>query len=431
MAERTTLLRVDRRRRLAFGIEWLSPRGVVDMKRERRMEVKARRPSHVIVLRNGGTSRPLFGFGYGVPRGRSTYAAAALLGQYVPQGVAVLLWDLGSGRAALAAARDGVPVVGFDLIATHETVRLRLQELREQLGEHTRVRVLGRGTFIESVETLSAEQLLGGRDAGRARLAPASLPRGLIVSALTLLVLAGAGAYAWSAYTDYLAAQQARERAKHVDPNVAYARVLPGLLSGAGLRAERVTAMTDFARAIPVSTAGWWLTSVDCDSGSCRAGWSINGGTYDSFAATPVSGAQAVQFGQDFKSVTAMFPVTIPAQATGLTLPGLLTRQAFMQRIGTFQQLLNRGTTDKNALTRVTLTVGAPTVVGLPAGVREEQIRTPVRSGTWQMQGSAWMVRFPERFPPGFTVDHVHINIPQNNPEEAVIVIEGNYYVAN
>ncbi len=429
--ENTRLIVLESKRRIAVGLRWMTLPSMTDPKRERSAMAKAQRASHTVLYRHA-QQRPVIGIASGLPRQTKAFAAASLFANFASEGSAVLVWDLGDGLVALVGVRDGVPVVDFDLVLTHEGARRRLVDFARLVGDTPRV--YGNVVLDAPPTPMTLEALLGQAEVVKAaKLAPATLPVGLIVAALATVATVGVGKYAFDAYQARQAALAAASRPKQerIDPNIAYRAALPAALAGAGLRAEHVADLMTAARSLPLAHQGWWLSVVTCQPAQCMSTWTINGGTFDSFAAAPLTDGRNVQMQSDFKTVLQDFPNASDSTHQGVKEDTLLSREAFQQRVGTMVQRLSPNGPGAQASLGFELTLGAPAILALPQGAAEADIRNPVRFGTWQMRGKLWMAAFPAEFPPGFVVKGVTINVPTNDAAAATITIEGTYFVKN
>jgi len=427
MAMIMRLVAVDGGRNVAFGLEWLTPPGEKPIVKERRAMAREAKASHTVLLRVD-QDRPVVGVARGLPRRANAYSAASLFS--MKKACAVLVWDLGQRRVAIVGVRNGLPVVGFDTIVP-------VEEVSTKLGDFARLTQLDLKAFGNiqisgfDIEKANLEDMLAPIGASKvARLVPATLPKGLIIGVLIAGATVVAASYGLDYYRSYQADAEAKRRAAaHIDVNIAYRTVLPKVLANAGLRAEHISDMLYTFRSLPLTHKGWWLHKVVCQQSLCTVTWDINGGTFDTFAEESIPHALSTRNQPNFKNIIQDFPVSINPGSRGIDAKSLLPQTTFETRVGTMVQLLTGSWKSGQPLIPVTLTLGSPAILALPAGATENQIQNPIRVGTWAMQGKLWMVKFPASFPAGFTVESLSIEVPPNDPESATATIEGKYYV--
>ncbi|MGY8527626.1 type 4b pilus protein PilO2 [Paracidovorax citrulli] len=430
MAAVTYVQAVGKKRHIAVGLEWVSPPGLRVLSRERRTIARSRHASHTVELRPQNT-RPLIGVAFGLARSVKAVSAAALLSTHVPTGAAAFIWAI-EGNAAFVAVRDGAPLVGFDLVVSHEGARAKLAELAELVGGFGSFRVFANFPVGVEAEALPLHELFREAEAWpkAGRLQPATLPTRAILGSIAVIGMAFAAVRGFELYQAHLAekARAAQRAPEQVDPNVAYRAAVPAALAAAGLRADHIDSMLEPARKIPLTNAGWWMERVTCQPTICSTTWTINGGTFDTFSKSPLPDLQNIQMQGDFKTILADVPVHI-GSGTGLQEAELLSAEELRLRVGSMIQLLSGSGIDQIKTLGLNLTLNEPAVLALPPGVAESQLRHPVRVGSWTMQGKLFMATFPASFPPGFSVTSLTATVPKNQAEDATITIAGNYYV--
>lgn len=426
----TRLFDLNRRQRLAFGLAWHIPRGHEEWRKERRSILREFKGSHDVVLR-ARKERPMLGVATGLTRSMSCYSAAVLLGGYVPQGLALLAVKLDHETTGVVATRDGRPLVGFDVAASHEAALRKVAELHKYAGEQP-VTLFASGVEIHGSSELDLEELLKRSDVVKqSKLSPTTLPIKWVVGAATLVAVVASAAYGWMWWQQQkalerarlLQARQTQSQGQPVDPNVVYRQELPNRLLMAGTRVQALPSMLKTIHNLTVTHRGWRLAKVVCTPVTCLTDWKADGGTYADLDQHPIPHVTNMQFSQDFTSVTADLPVEQQAALQGVKEESLLATRDFMIQVGSLVQKLSRTSVVK-------LSVKDTKPFGVPATVDPAALKSMVRFGQWDYSSHLSMALIPNEFPPGFTVEKLMIEVPVAAALDSITVqIEGNFYV--
>lgn len=357
----------------AFGLRWQ----VLDQVISRRKQIATllRGGRHAANFKNGMDENFGLAQAFSPPPKTRIYSAAALFAcsdQGRGRTACVVLAQESTetdASAAFIALLQGNVVV--DRIVSLSEVTAELESFKRVCSEAgQRPAVFGNAEQIADISRYTWEDLFHKRRAPKnaeIRKLRQGIPKGLLIGGAVAVVAVGATTALLGHLSQQATEEEIRLREAEQDPSAVYRRAL------AAHMAKPVSKMRDampvFREALGRITPyieGWRLEKVMCTTGSCRATWSRQHGTYSGFITRAPKEWAPFEYSPDLRTITHGVPVDIPkSKLTGpATWP--TTKQFFETEGSRWQRLLDIG---------FKVRLKPAELVVLPPGMRPESVR--------------------------------------------------------
>lgn len=365
----------------------------------------------------------------GASRKKAISASALLASAYPGIDNAVFGVELPSGKAAFMGFRSGSPLIGFDRVTTLELLPEVTADFLKEFDEQS----------APTVRFHAVEGLFGGRNVNEfdsawftalpkktlvaARVRRAQAPTKLVITG----VLAIAAAYgALTAYEHHQEDLQKRAPPVAQDPQVLYEKSANEYLSAAVAGSQTAGPMTAKINRLPMYHQGWKLEKATCAPETCTLSWNnSDGGTYRSFAASPLPGLPDSQttYKEGMTGLESTFTITSEGPK-GFRMDELPKQEQFVMYFGSKAQEM------KGAGLEISLAQGAvvampPTPAGTPT-ITEQVLKEKVVEGTWKMTGNWAFYQALASLPGNMTVELVEVGVADDSMSMSVT---GKYYV--
>lgn len=420
---------------IAFGMRWdRIPVGKVARSAVSNAAAKYAASSYVLLpARDGKRSIGLLANSVFVEKGASrkkaTSAAVLLASAYPGIDNAVFGVVLPGGKVAFLGFRSGAPLIGFDRVTTLELLPEVTADFLKEFDEQT----------APTIKFHAVDGLFAGRHADEfdstwfialpkktlvaARVRRAQAPTKVVVTG----VLAMAAAYgAFMAYEQHQQDLQKRAPPVAQDPQVLYEKSANEYLSVAVAGSQTAGPMTAKINRLPMYHQGWKLEKATCAPETCTLSWNnSDGGTYRSFAASPLPGLPDSQtsYKEGMSGLESTFAITSEGPK-GFRMDELPKQEQFVMFFGSKAQEM------KGAGLEISLAQGAvvampPTPAGTPP-ITEQVLKEKVVEGTWKMTGNWAFYQALASLPGNMTVELVEVGVADDSMSMSVT---GKYYV--
>lgn len=332
-------------------------------------------------------------------------------------------------RIAVIGFRNGMPLVGFDVVVAEKDVARVVADFLRLLGEDApSVQFFGdkaafAGRNADSFELIWFSNI-DIKKTGLAALKRVKQPVGLIVAAAVFgAIVIGGMQY----YEIYQEEQIKRQRTVNLDPNVEYSRSVSATLAAAGYPAFTLAGQViDVVNRLPMYHQGWRLQLASCSPGQCVLTWTNeDGGTYQSFTAAPLSGGRMEKItyreGLTGLDMALQFPMKGEQGIKGDMLPSV---DRFVMDFGSRAQKMKEA--------GVTVTMEKANIIGLPPArpgqtpITENVLKDPIKEGRWTLTGDWMFYEALTYLPPNMTIDKFDVAV---SSEAISMTIGGKYYV--
>jgi hypothetical protein len=420
---------------IAFGMRWdRISAGKVARSTVSNAAAKYAASSYVLLpARDGKRSIGLLANSVFVEKGASkkkAISAAALLASAYP-GIdnAVFGVALPGGKVAFMGFRSGSPLIGFDRVTTLELLPEVTADFLKEFDDQA----------APTVKFHAADGLFIGRNADEfygewftalpkktlvaASVRRAQAPTKLIVAAV-MVIAASYGAFITYEQHQEDLKKQAPPAAQ--DPQVLYEKSANEYLSAAVAGSQTAGPMTAKINRLPMYHQGWKLEKATCAAETCTLSWNnSDGGTYRSFAASPLPGLPDSQttYKEGMTGIESTFAI-VSEGPKGFRMDELPKQEQFVMFFGSKAQEM------KGAGLEISLAQGAvvampPTPAGTPT-ITEEVLKEKVVEGTWTMTGNWAFYQALASLPGNMTVELVEVGVADDSMSMSVT---GKYYV--
>ena len=330
-------------------------------------------------------------------------AIALVLAEGLSQGGdEVFAFHIAEGRSCFVALRGGIPVPGFDVVGPTDQILERLVTYLD-LPQLENVRRVGAHDLLGSMAEPLDWDTLADVVSGRFRLRRILDYRRIAIVLGSVVVVCGLATWGilHKLEADRLAQEEAARAAK--DPNRVYEDQIAGKLQQVqGNGQASLRRALGGLRRVPLRVAGWSLESVECSPSLCTARWARTFGSYADFAAAlPASAVGAPEYqpgsGGNLPGahiVTHHLTYDDDADRAGRTVTAAASERLQRASLPTPKALREGFFSALQDLTLIACTVSADEAQlygaeGVDAG-RTSEIKKPVVSGGWSLQGPLW-----------------------------------------
>ena len=332
-------------------------------------------------------------------------------------------------RIAIIGFRNGMPLVGFDVVVAEKDVAGVVADFLKLLGEDApSVQFFGdakafAGRHPEPID-LPWFANVDIKKAGLSTLKRVKQPVGLIVGAVVFAAVAIGGL---QYYEHYQEEEVKRQRTVNIDPNIEYSRSVSTVLAAAGYPALTLASqIIDVVNRLPMYHQGWRLQLASCSPGQCVLTWTNDdGGTYQSFAAAPLAGGrmEKITYREGLTGLDMVLQFPMQGQQ-GVKADVLPSADRFVLDFGArAQQMKEAG---------LTVTMEKANIVGLPPvrpgqpPVTENVLKDPIKEGRWTLTGDWMFYEALTYLPPNMTIDKFDVAVSAG---AISMTIGGKYYV--
>lgn len=422
----TSVLKVGRQGKVAFGLEWSTMPGLGKQRHEVRELVKQHSAKRVAVV-----STPTGGSIVGLLKTKraikgKTLAAAALFAKFVGDRTAMFCHDLGNGFYSFIGAAEGSPLPGYDVVGTPHhiaNVAAQFKDLHRSssLPLYGTVAIGG-----QDPSALTLEQLVGGNRklAKGAVLRATKIPTEYLIVGIMLAVCAVTGPRLYAKWQADRAAERMRveqENQQKLDPKAWYASAVAPILATAGYPAAKATDhLLRHVDVLPLYHAGWRLESVSCTFQNCSAALAMEpGSSLSEIKSNPFPGIKNVAFDVKAKTLSGVLDVIPPSKdlmgVDQLTLPNVAEFEfaqddTNIKNEGVFNPVVRQPPVN---------------IVSMPPSIQQTDIQNAVVMGAWKYEGDINGVDVIRSLPANMTLETVTLTF-KGNPFG--FRAEGKYY---
>lgn len=321
--------------------------------------------------------------------GKKYAAALQLADQHSQGGIEIFCFHLRDDLYSVIALNDAKPVPGHDYMGNKESV-WQLANDYANLQEQQSIRYAGNSGLFQMEESLNPESLFA-IPSDTARFKPI-LNQPLLIRLAVLLLLLMAVFYGLDAYVTHL--NDEKEKILHAtlnDPDRLYQQNIETSLRQlpAGGRQSLEVWLQTIGK-LPLNTAGWQLTQVNCNPNECTARWQRQYGNFqDLFRNLPLAYTQKsenLETGKTNPSTATTHHALIGAvKPFGLgkkQLPGI---QDAMSQIGSQMQ-------DLSLLKHTSISLNKPEIFPTQPAEGQRSIRNPVMRAVWGLDLDLWTI---------------------------------------
>lgn len=416
---------------VVFGANWTTLPGSDSLEKEIRGAAKDAMANYYVAIAREGT-RPIVGLVSAKQRRVKNYSAAALIA-LCERDVrnAVFGFRFEDGACAAICFVDGLPMVGYDVVGSPETVAAHIRDFVNTRGEDGKsiefrgdASLFGRAVTPEDVQGFSFDDISFDEKEVKSALFVAASPPTVLVA--TLLVILIGGGVSYYAYDRYQQEELRKKQLQQVDPNIAYEANVANLLKNDGYGASRsINAMIPFVSRMPMFMGGWKFESAECQLTSCSITWANDPRVTSTFIgfreASPPDWSSSYK--SDFQSVVSVVEMKVDVPK-GIALENLPKSDDFLVQMGTQVQRMKPIGVDFQV--RPAALFGVPNIPQGQPQITESVLRNPVREGSWGITGPWWVVEFVGSMPPNMTLMTMKVTSRNLNVS---VQMEGKYYV--
>lgn len=422
----TSVLKIGRQGKVAFGLEWSTLPGLGKARNEVRELVKQHGAKRVAVFPtpSGESIVGLLKTKKAV-KGK-TLSAAALFAKFAGEKTAMFCHDLGNGFYSFIGAAEGSPLPGYDVVGTPH----HIANIAAHFKDLHRTKALPLyGTVAiggQDPSALTLEQLAGmnKRQAKGAVLRATKIPAEYIVVALILAACAVAGPKFYAKWEADRAAEKARieqEKQQKLDPNAWYASAVTPVLATAGYPAAKITDhLLGHVDVLPLYHAGWKLESASCDLQACSVALAMEpGGSLSEIKDSPFPGIKNVAFDVKAKTLTGALEIAPPSKSL------LGVEQAALPHLADFEFTQDDTNIKNEGIFNPVVRQPHANIVSMPPSIQQTDIRNAVVMGSWKYEGDINGVDVVRTLPANMTLESVTVTL-KSNPFG--FKAEGKYY---
>ncbi|WP_194725564.1 type 4b pilus protein PilO2 [Noviherbaspirillum malthae] len=425
----TSFLKVGRRGKLAFGLEWSTLPGVGKQRSEIKELIKRHDARRVTVFHAlaGGAIVGLLKTKTAV-KGQ-VLSAAAMFARRADDRTAMFCHDLGNGFYSFIGVAEGMPLPGYDVVGTPHHIANVAAHFKDLHGD---VSIPLYGTVAiggQDPSVLTPEQLIGNskKRAKDAVLRATKIPAEYLVLALIAGACAIAGPKMYAKWEADRAAERARaeqESQQKLDPNAWYASAVTPILATAGYPAAKATDhLLEQIDVLPLYHAGWMLESASCTYQACSLVLTMEpGSSLSEIKSNPLPGIKNVAFDVKAKSLSGEIAVNAPSKDWN----GI--EQASLPFIGDFDFAQDDSNIKNEGIFKPVVRTPPVNIVAMPPSIQQTDIRNAVVMGTWKYDGDIHGVDVIRSLPANMTLDSITVNL-KSNPFG--FKAEGKYYAKN
>lgn len=423
MAATTMIVREigNKRIRVAFGMVWSTLSGVVSESEEIRELAKENKVEFYARSTKGHSDDSLIGLPIGLDaaelKGKVYSAAQAFASMSGVDEHSMMVWKFDDDHVWVCRIRNGLPMVGKDLVLSMNEVEAFISEEHSFSDETITIYGNVQGDVKLNIEDIA---FACGKDDEIRRVPGFKLTIGNIVLLVVVAGVAGGG------YVYYQAQKAEAERARlaamqqQASPDDQYLAAIKAAKPGTSV-SIRWAEIQEAINSIQVDAGGWSLDRVECDveaANVCTITWKRDIGSNMDLL-SQIELPDNTQWSIDANKLTYQVKLPEAEPAKAFVLETSPSAREFLKRF--VSQIQDASLVNLN----ISLKNGMP--YGMPAGITLGDVSPEllISSGEWEMRGDVWMAEYATNLPPNMVLKSFSM-IAES--ADIKFSMKGNYY---